>query len=212
MSGICLFGGTFDPPHLGHLRLLQTAVSAVAPERVIVIPDRLPPHKISDRLASPQLRLEMCRLTFGEIGGAEISGWETDREGKSYSIYTVRHFRELYPDGKLWFVMGSDMLLYFEKWYCWEELLRLCTPLCLARCSGDARAAREQAKRLCEITGIPDAAVVAEAPPIEISSTEIRKAVALGGDVSRFVEPRTLALIKEKGLYKDWVSKNVNYK
>lgn len=203
MSGICLFGGTFDPPHLGHRRLLETAIKAAAPERVFVIPDRLPPHKASDKLVSPSLRLEMCRLTFGGIDGVEISDREIMQEGKSYSIYTVRYFRELYPEGRLWFVMGSDMLLCFEKWYCWQELLRLCTPLCLARCSGDAEAARAQAERLSELSGIPRAAVVIDAPPMEISSTELRKALARGEDVSQFMEAETLRFIKEKGIYKD---------
>ena len=77
-----------------------------------------------------------------------------EREAKSYSIYTVKHLRELYPEGRLWFIMGSDMLLSFEKWYCWEELLSLCTPLCLARCTSDAMAALAQAEKLSKMTGI----------------------------------------------------------
>lgn len=201
MSGIALFGGTFDPPHLGHRRLLEAAVSAVSPDRTIVMPDKIPPHKSSGQVADPGQRLEMCKLAFGDLPGVTVSNWELSREGKSYSIYTVRHLRELYPDGRLWFIMGSDMLLSFEKWYCWEELLRLCTPLCLARCKDDMLAAVAQAKMLSDITGIDEAARIVEASPVEISSTQLRSLLAEEGRAVQFMSREVLSYIKDNALY-----------
>lgn len=203
MSGIALFGGTFDPPHLGHRRLLETAIAAVIPDKTIVMPDRIPPHKQSDRIADTADRLEMCRIAFSEIPTVTVSDWELGREGKSYSIYTVRHLRELYPEGRLWFVMGSDMLLSFEKWFCWEELLTLCTPLCLARCTADAMAALAQSERLSKLTGINDAAKIVQASPLEISSTAVREMLYRGDMPDEYLDSEVLGYIREHGLYKN---------
>ena len=201
MSGIALFGGTFNPPHMGHRRLLESAIQAVMPEKTFIMPDRIPPHKEAQLLAGADDRLEMCRLAFGDIPGVEISYWELKREGRSYSIYTVRHLRELFPDGRLWFIMGSDMLLGFEKWYCWEELLTLCTPLCLARCAEDTMAALKQAEHLSSITGINEAAKIVQAPPLEISSTQLRELISRGSNTEGLIGREVLDYIKQNGIY-----------
>ncbi len=202
MSGAALFGGTFDPPHLGHRRLLESAIEAVVPEKTIVMPDRIPPHKQAEGIADTRDRLEMCRLAFGDIPTVTVSDWELRREAKSYSIYTVKHLRELYPEGRLWFIMGSDMLLSFEKWYCWEELLSLCTPLCLARCTSDAMAALAQAEKLSKMTGISEAAKIVQASPLEISSTSVRNIFYKGGSPDEFLGREVLDYIREHGLYR----------
>lgn len=201
MSGIALFGGTFNPPHLGHKRLLETAIEAVIPEKTIVMPDRIPPHKQADSIADTDDRLEMCRLAFSDIPTVSVSDWELKREGKSYSIFTVRYLRELYPDGRLWFIMGSDMLLSFEKWFCWEELLTLCTPLCLARCTADAMAALTQAEKLSAATGIREAAKIVQASPLEISSTTVRVILYSGGSPDDLIDSRVLRYIRDHDLY-----------
>lgn len=191
-----IFGGTFNPVHLGHRRLLEAVTSAVQLDRVFVIPDRLPPHKQAEQLASGEDRLEMCRLAFAEMPNVTVSGYELEREGKSYSYYTVKHFRELYPDGELYFIMGSDMLMTFDRWYRAQELMQLCTPLCISRRAEDAEPCRKKAEGL-------ERAVFVEAEPLEVSSTEIRGMLGGGrySELSEYLDTKVIDYIIEHQLY-----------
>ena len=191
-----IFGGTFDPVHNGHIRLLRTVLQAVEVENAFIIPDRIPPHKQAPGLSSGQDRLEMLRLAAAGLDRVTVSDWELEREGKSYSYYTVKHFRELYPEGELYFIMGSDMLLSFDKWYKAEELMKLCTPLCITRSAADTDACREKARQY-------PSAVFVEAEPFEVSSTQIRRLAAEGryDELEPLVDPKVLGYIIEKKLY-----------
>ncbi len=193
---IAVFGGTFDPVHNGHVRLLKTVLGAVSVERAFVIPDRIPPHKQAERLSDGQDRLEMLRLAVGDIENVTVSDWELKREGKSYSYFTVKHFRELYPDGELYFIMGSDMLLTFESWYRADELMKMCTPLCITRSDADTQACREKA-------GQYPGAVFVEAEPFEVSSTQIRALAGKGryDELRPLVDERVLGYIISHKLY-----------
>ena len=127
---IGVFGGTFNPVHLGHLNCLKSVAEQAGLDKMIVMPDRIPPHKQAEDLASSEDRLNMCRLAFADIPCVEISDWELKQEGKSYSVITLRHLKEIYPHDKLFFIMGSDMLLSFEEWYQYKEILSLSALIC----------------------------------------------------------------------------------
>lgn len=193
---IAIFGGTFNPPHSGHRRLLEAVTQAVQLDEVFVIPDRLPPHKQAEQLASGKDRLEMCRLAFSGIPNVTVSSWELEREGKSYSYYTVRHFRELYPDHELYFIMGSDMLMIFDRWYRAQELIQMCTPLCISRCAEDTGLCREKARSFGK-------AVFVEAEPLEISSTAVREQLRNGqySELSEYLDDKVIDYIREHQLY-----------
>ena len=104
---IALYGGTFNPPHVGHIKFAEEFARKVEPKRFFVIPDFRPPHKELDTLSpSPTDRLEMCRLAFGHI--AEISDFEILNEKTSYTIETIRHFKKLFPSERLMFLIGDD--------------------------------------------------------------------------------------------------------
>ncbi len=193
MSGIAVFGGTFDPPHKGHLRLLKTADEKLHFEKIFVIPTNIPPHKQTKELADGRRRMELCRIIFGGDQRLTISDIELKREGKSYSYDTVKYLRGLFPDKTLYFIMGSDMLLTFDKWYKSEELEKMIVPVCLSRSNGDTALARRAAKRFN--------AVFIEASPFEISSTELRKAAARRdtGTLKKYLgEEAAEFIIKEK--------------
>ena len=105
---IAIYGGSFNPPHLGHVEAARTVASALAPDRLLIVPASVPPHKeLADGSPTAQQRLELCRLAFADIPGAEISEMELRREGKSYSYDTVRLLREENPDAQLILVVLS---------------------------------------------------------------------------------------------------------
>ncbi len=193
-----IFGGTFDPVHLGHRYCLESVMKNVGLDRVFIIPDRIPPHKQRQDIASGSDRLEMLRRTFANTRGAEISDWELCREGKSYSVLTLRHFHSLYPDDRLYFIMGSDMLLCFDKWYCWEEIISMCALICVSRCSADKDRLEQKAKTL-RAAGAE--VIIVDVEPFEASSSQIRQMIRNGEDCSGFMDKNTLDYIKNKDLY-----------
>ena len=123
---IGIYGGTFNPPHIGHVHAAQEAASALQLDKLLIIPDNIPPHKeLPEHAPTNAQRLEMVRLAFGGIPCAEVSEMELQRAGKSYSVDTVRALRRKYPDAELFLLMGSDMLKIFHLWNEPEEIVRL---------------------------------------------------------------------------------------
>ena len=177
---IAIYGGSFNPPHLGHVEAARTVASALAPDRLLIVPASVPPHKeLADGSPTAQQRLELCRLAFADIPGAEISEMELRREGKSYSYDTVRLLREENPDAQLILVVGTDMLLSFEKWYQFRYLLENCTLAVLARGEDDFDELRAAAAYLrttydADVTVLPH-------EPIAISSETIRERLETRG-------------------------------
>jgi len=177
---IAIYGGSFNPPHLGHVEAARTVAAVLAPDRLLIVPASVPPHKaLADGSPTAQQRLELCRLAFADIPGAEISEIELRREGKSYSYDTVRLLREENPDAQLILVVGTDMLLSFEKWYQFRYLLENCTLAVLARGEDDLDELRAAAAYLREsydadVTVLPH-------EPIAISSETIRERLGIRG-------------------------------
>lgn len=177
---IAIYGGSFNPPHLGHVEAARTVASALAPDRLLIVPASVPPHKeLADGSPTAQQRLELCRLAFADIPGAEISEMELRRDGKSYSYDTVRLLREENPDAQLILVVGTDMLLSFEKWYQFRYLLENCTLAVLARGEDDLDELRAAAAYLrttydADVTVLPH-------EPIAISSETIRERLETRG-------------------------------
>ncbi|MGN1442597.1 MAG: nicotinate (nicotinamide) nucleotide adenylyltransferase, partial [Acutalibacteraceae bacterium] len=134
MSNIGFFGGTFNPPHLAHKRLALEMKEEAHLDKILVVPTFVPPHKAALSLASGEDRLTMCRLMFDE-DIFSVSDMELRRKGKSYSFDTLTEMKRLYPDDKLFMIIGSDMLLSFHEWYRYRDILGLVT-LCAASRDG----------------------------------------------------------------------------
>ena len=190
---ILLYGGTFDPPHWGHINNLRAAMQAVQPDKVIVMPAGIPPHKAAS--ATPgSLRLQMCRcfLQLGEQ--VEISDWEISHEGKSYTVNTLRMLHSTYPDAQLYLTVGSDMLTSFRTWREWQSILQLATLVVESREADDAAMLAEFADSLC---GDGAQILFARAKPVPMSSSEIRK----GSAGAEAVPPEVWQIISSRGLY-----------
>ena len=191
---IGVFGGTFNPPHNGHIRLAKAAADELKLDKLLVIPSCIPPHKIASKLADGQERLEMCRLAFGCDPRFEVSPMELERGSRSYTVETLRELKALYPDSELYFIVGSDMLESFDKWYLWQEILSL-SVLCAA--------SREEGYNpdLSRFGKLAERIKIITLDPLEVSSTQIRNSA---GEVSpELLDPKVAAYIREHGLYDD---------
>lgn len=195
---IAVFGGTFNPPHLGHLRNAEDFIERLSLDRVIVIPTFVPPHKKAHMLASSEDRLEMCRRTFkGEK--YMVSDMEIKRQGKSYTVDTLSEIKEKYQDCELYLIIGSDMLLSFHEWRRYEDILKMCT-LCVMTRSDEVSVKEMQSYAENTLHLKKDSIVFSSLPAMEISSTDIRNAIRQGDEISSVTQEVKLYL-KEKGLY-----------
>lgn len=195
---IGIFGGTFNPVHKGHVSALKKILSAVSLDRVLVLPDRIPPHKSAEGLVSGSDRLEMCRIAFSNVENTEISDWELKNEGKSYSVITLRHFHEVFPEDKLYFIMGSDMLASFESWYRYEEILTLCSLICVSRSQEDTERLEGYADKLRAKGG---EVIIVPVEPFEISSSQIRDMLKKNLDCTCYLDENVVQYIMAKNLY-----------
>ncbi len=171
---IAVYGGSFNPPHLGHVAAARAAIEALRPDRLLVMPTNTPPHKqLEPNSPSPAERLKLCRLAFGEIPGAEVSDLEIRRKGKSYTADTVAALREKYPNAELCLVMGTDMFLSFRSWCRWQAILEACTLAVLSR-EEDDREAIGRFKAELEADCGARVELISHRP-LPMSSTEIRE-------------------------------------
>ena len=196
-----IYGGTFSPVHNGHVAAAKAFMEQMWLDILYIIPTGVTPHKDMKGDATPADRLEMCRLAFAGMEGVIVSDLEMRREGKSYTVDTLR---ELYdPDGRLFLLMGTDMLLTLDRWREPEEIFRLCYPVYVRR-EEDADldgVIVEKIKSYQEKYGKVVRRIVA--PAIELSSTDVRAAVAEGFPIEGAVPSSVAAYIRDRGLYRN---------
>ena len=171
---ILIYGGTFSPPHAGHVRSVQTAAEALLPDKILLIPASVPPHKaLAEGTPAAEERLELTRLAALSIPGAEASDMELHREGKSYTSDTLRMLHEQYPDDELIFLLGTDMLLSLPEWHEPEVICDLASIAVFSRETGREREIEAGAERLRQAFGATVYVISGE--PVEISSTALRE-------------------------------------
>ena len=192
---IGIYGGSFDPPHKGHRLLAENLAEYCGADKVLIIPTAVSPFK-SSVSASSEERLEMCRLNF-DSSLYTVLDIEISRGGKSYTIDTVRQIKEMYPDDELYLFMGEDMLLFFDRWYRYKDILSLCTIVCGCRTRDRARLDEMRAFAEKSLSEYNENVLICNAQPFEVSSTDIRTSVdkaeeLLQKDVYRFIKSRGL--------------------
>ncbi len=197
MKRIGIFGGTFNPPHMGHSRLVEHIRQTVSLDRLLVIPTFLPPHKISKELASSEDRLAMCRLAFPDW--CEVSDYEIRRGGKSYTFDTLTALKAEYPQDELILLMGSDMMQTFDQWYRYEDILTLCTVCVTSRYADGADLSAEKTPDIFQKHPLLRSTL----PPFEVSSTQVRSLLRQGLPTDGLLLPAVRAYIEERGLYRD---------
>ena len=170
---VLIYGGSFNPPHLGHLRSVETAVKALAPDKTLLIPAADPPHKaLVAGTPAKEHRLAMTALAAEALPGCEASDMEIRRAGPSYTSDTLRQLRAQYPTAELIFLMGTDMLLSIETWHEPEVIMALASLAVFAREAGREGEIEAQAEHLREAHGATVYVLAGE--PVTVSSTQVR--------------------------------------
>lgn len=193
-----IMGGTFNPPHMGHINAARAAKKELSLDRLIFIPTGTPPHKeMAEHSATTEQRLEMTRLA-AKSAGAEASDIEIRRKGKSFTVYTLRELHKKYPDDELWLIMGTDMFLSLETWFCFEEIFSLACIAAVPREDDDKSELLAYSDHLKKQYGAKTRVMETEA--LTVSSTELRP----GKDrkqLKKFLSPEVYDYIIRKNLY-----------
>jgi nicotinate-nucleotide adenylyltransferase len=193
-----ILGGTFNPPHLGHLVMAQEALDQLRLDRVVLMPVAVPPHKEAPADPGAAVRLELCRLAVDGEDGVEVSDLEIARGGASYTVDTQRALQEREPEHALTFIVGGDMAYSLPSWREPEAVLDLAR---LAVAERDGLRREDIAKRL-EPLHAGDRVAFFDMPRIDLSSSAIRARVATGRPIRYLVPDPVIEAIRSRRLYR----------
>ena len=202
MARIGIYGGTFNPPHIGHIRAAQHAVQALSLEKLLLIPDRIAPHKvIPSGTATAQQRLEMVRLAAKDMDKAQVLDLELHREGPSYTFQTILEMKEQYPHDELVLLVGTDMFLSFLTWKNPEIILSHASLGVFYRGDKGEKEQIEAMKSRMQADG--HTVYLVDNPVVDISSTDLRRMLALQC-ADPFLPEGVSDYIRRHGLYETW--------
>ncbi len=187
-SGI--LGGTFDPPHKGHLALADAAIEKLGLSRVIFVPAGVPPHKSAKIISTQKHRLKMMELAIAGRTEFELSRIELERPGKSYTIETILDLKKIYPDDQFFFLLGADNVREMNDWFQPERIFENATVAAVNR-PGFRPAGR-----------FASGVRYFDMEPVPISSTLIREKIKGGESIAGLVEPEVERYIMDNSLYK----------
>ena len=196
---IGIFGGTFDPPHLGHLILASEAHVQLKLTRLLWVLTPVPPHKINRPISSLSDRLAMVRLALKDEPAFELSNIEIERPGPHYTLDTIRVFSNQYPNADLILLLGGDSLRDLPTWYRPADLVAACHQIGVMRRPGDSI---DMAELEAKIPGLKTKVKFVEAPLLEIASSEIRRRAARGLPFRYYLLPAVYQYIQEHNLYR----------
>jgi nicotinate-nucleotide adenylyltransferase len=206
---IGIFGGTFDPVHLGHTFVIKEFKDSVDFDKLILIPNGNPPHK--EKNVYEQEKLEMTELALGNIANLTIDDREVKKKAPSYAYLTLQELKKENPDDILVWIMGSDSFANIDTWYCYEEFIDEVNLLVLERPGysiqkqsiADNILRSKQTFDLSDLKKNNNKIFLLKINPIEINSTEIRKLIANNEDAAEFLHPNVYQFIKTNNLYKN---------
>lgn len=187
-----VLGGTFDPPHVGHLLAASDACEALALDKVLFVPAKIPPYKSRTVQASPDQRLEMLRLTLGPDPRFEASRLELDRDGLSFTVDTLDALSKATPGVSLFMLIGEDLATQIASWRDAARIAELASIVVLIRTMPTKKSSLESTLPMTRLT----------TRRIELSSTEIRERVKAGRSIHGFVTDAVAAFISAAGLYR----------
>ena len=193
LKRIGIFGGSFDPPHLGHLVIAEMARRSLKLDVVYFVPAYKPPHKEGRHPSTARDRLAMTRLSLYGNARLKVSDLELRRKGISYTVDTVRAFRKLFPESQLFLIIGSDSLRQFHSWKSPRQILDEVSLIVYRRPRSARMKASLRPMNMSFVGG----------PLMEISSSEIRKKIQQGKSIRYLVRDNVCRFIQRKKLYSD---------
>ncbi len=200
LARLGIYGGTFSPPHLGHVNAARAFLDEAELDELLIMPTFIPPHKSGADIIDPEARLEMARIAFGGIPSVKVSDYEINKGGKSYTYLTLTEFSK--KAEKLIFLVGTDMFLTLDEWKRPEEIFALAT-VALVRRESDSRLdgkIKEKSEFYKKKFGAEILFINADVT--EISSTEIRKKVEMGEGTDGCLLPEVRRYIDENRIYR----------
>jgi nicotinate-nucleotide adenylyltransferase len=189
-----IFGGAFNPPHIGHLVAAESVREQLRLDKVIFVPSADPPHRTDVGRATAKARLEMTRLAIQGNTTFEVSDIEVVRPGKSYTIDTITAFHALYPKVKLCLLIGSDNLAEFHTWKSPREIITMCDLIVFPRPGFSVSDVKNEFTKAAEVVNVPH---------VGISASEIRRKVRMGKSIRYLVTRGVAEYILKNGLYRD---------
>lgn len=198
---IALFGGTFAPPHLGHVHAVKTLSEHIDVDRIIIMPTFMPPHKVKVKGDTPELRLEMCRAAFGDIDKAYVSDYEIEKGGVSYTVHTLEHLTSEFENADIFLLCGTDMFLTLNSWFRAERIFSLARIVCIPRYSENIDFLNVKKQEYEDEFGAEISIIGSD--PFEISSTEIRCLITEGRDLSEYLPSGVIEIIRREKLYNE---------
>ncbi len=197
---IGIYGGTFNPPHAGHVGAALGFLNAVELDELLIMPAFLPPHKEFVSTVSTEDRLTMADLAFSDIEKATVSDLEIKRGGKSYTALTLEELSS--PDRELYFLCGTDMILTMDQWYCPERIFELAT-ICYVRRETDIENDTKISEKTNEYIKKFNARIIPVPLSVtDVSSSELREKLASREYAGELLPRSVYEYILEKGLYK----------
>jgi nicotinate-nucleotide adenylyltransferase len=195
---IGVIGGTFDPPHIGHLVIAQEAMAYLNLDQVLFAPTHQPPHKLDQRITPIEQRLEMVRLAIAWHARFGLSRVDVDRDGPTYTVDTMRLLHQQWgPGADFYFIMGMDSLAGILSWRQPEELIRLCRLAVFDR-PGYSVDILELERKL---PGLRDRVVLIPAPALDIAASDLQRRIRAGAPIAHLVPDAVAAYIREHELY-----------
>lgn len=195
---IALFGGSFNPIHLGHIKLITAIKECFDIQKLILMPTAVSPHKSNSEMVTSEHRLNMCRLACEELDYVEVSDLEIKRQGKSYTYLTINDLKELYPADKLHLVVGADMFMSFETWKNFQHILNNASLIAVPRDDVSSDDMIEYShilkKKGAECFILKDSVM-------DVSSSEIRYKIKNKIDVSDLLDKKVLNYIMDNQIY-----------
>ena len=202
MARVGLLGGTFNPPHVGHMLCAQEALAALELDRVLLVPVNTPPHKAMPADPGPEVRAELCRLAVADAAGIEVSAIEVERPGPSYTVDTLRALHDADPGDQLTFIAGADQACGLPGWREPAAVLELAD---LAVAEREAWRREDVREALAGFPGAAERVRFFSMPRVDVSSSLVRARVADGRPIRWLVPDAVVRAIAERGLYRERV-------
>ena len=194
---IGVYGGSFNPPHNGHLMLAKELTPKLCLDKLIIIPSNISPQKSDNGNIEPEHRIKMCQILFDEPSFV-VSDCEIKRGGKSYTFDTLTDLKKKYAEDELYLFMGSDMFLSFDTWYRYEDILSLCTVCAISR--EDKQCTEQMCKYANEVLKNRNV-IIFDVEPMTVSSSQIRDNIKNGISCKKLLDDRVIEYIRKNELY-----------